>query len=412
MANNSIAYIEKTMPKVVDKALRIGSLTEALIGGSEIKLDFLDARTVKITKMATTRLQNYNRGGHGSANGKGAVQSTHETFTLSQQRFSAIPLDKLDTLDDGETVFGHLAKEFLDVNVIPEFDAYRFSKLAGYTSVSIGNRKVVSKASLANHIIAEFNAALKWMANNKVKEGDMVIYVSPDCMELIRNTTELYKKLSQSEYRSSVTFAIQNYENKPIVEVPQDEFYTDIAIGDGYYPKSTSKKIHFMIVDKRAPIIVRRLDWTKVYSSDETNLGYVGYEFDNLYYHDLFVPDNKVPCIYCCVSDESAADAANVLLADMVADSAQGKTIAQRILTIPQGILWDKVDLYTTNGTAPAVGSSFTADGDVAEVVANGQEVVFKAFTPNASHNILVATFNGKVVAVSKDFEDDLPVGA
>ena len=96
----------------------------------------------------------------------------------------------------------------------------------------------------------------------------------------------------------------------------------------------------------------------------------------------------------------------------MVADSAQGKTIAQRILTIPQGILWDKVDNYTTNGTAPAIGSSFTADGDVAEVVANGQEVVFKAFTPDASHNILVATFNGKVVAVSKDFEDDLPVGA
>lgn len=411
MPSNDIAYIEKTMPKVVDKALRIGSLTESLIGGAEIKLDFLDARTVKITKLATTRLQNYNRGGYGNANAKGAVQSTHETFTLSQERFSAIPLDKLDTLDDGETVFGHLAKEFLDVNVIPEFDAYRFSKMAGYTSVTLGNRKVISKANLTNHIIEEFNAALKWMANNKVKDGDMVLYVSPDVMELIRNTTELYKKLSQSEYKESVSFAIQNYENKPIVEVPQDEFYTDIVTGDGYYPSASSKKIHFMIVDKRAPIIVRRLDWTKVYSSDETNLGYVGYEFDNLYYHDLFVPDNKVPCIYACVSDESAATAANILIADMVAGTAEGKSVAKRILTIPQGIIWDKVGLYTSNGTAPAVGSAYT-DATVAEVVGQGTGAVnFKEFTPNASHNILVASFNGKVVATSKDFEDDLPVG-
>ena len=102
--NNSFAYIEKTLPGIVDKVFALSSLTESLIGGSEIKLDFLDAKTVKIFMLASTGLYDYARGGHGSANTRGAAKSTTETFTLTQERYSEIPLDKLDTLDDGETV--------------------------------------------------------------------------------------------------------------------------------------------------------------------------------------------------------------------------------------------------------------------------------------------------------------------
>lgn len=117
--NNSFAYIEKTLPGVVDKVFALNSLTDALIGGGEIKLDFLDARTVKIFMLASTGLQDYARGGHGSSNVRGAAKSTTETFTLSQERYSEIPLDKLDTLDDGETVLGHLASEFIRTKVVP-----------------------------------------------------------------------------------------------------------------------------------------------------------------------------------------------------------------------------------------------------------------------------------------------------
>lgn len=410
---NTIAYIEKTMPKLIDKVQAQDSLTAALIDGSEIKLDFLDARTVKITKLASTGLQAYNRGGHGSTNANGAVQSLHETFTLSQERYSAIPLDKLDTLDDGETVFANLAKEFSRTKVVQEFDAYRFAKLCGYTSVDFGNRRTVSKANLANHIVEEFNKMLQWMEDNKVPAGELILYVSPEAMSLVRSTTELYRKLSQSEYKGSVSFAIQNYEDNPIVVVPSDEFYTDIVTGNGYYPASGAKKIHFMAVWKKAPIIVTRLDWTKVYDSDQVKLGYVGYSFENLFYHDLFVSDNKRVGIYACISDEDATvNGANMLRIFGSTAGASGKSkLVAPIVTVPGGILWDAIGLYTTNGTAPAIGSTF-ADKSVAEVGANA-EITFKEFTPNASHNIFVATYDGKVVAVSKDFDDsDLNIGA
>jgi hypothetical protein len=407
--NNSFAYIEKTLPGVVDKVFALNSLTDSLIGGSEIKLDFLDARTVKIFMLASTGLYDYNRGGHGRANTRGAARSTTETFTLSQERYSEIPLDKLDTLDDGETVLGHLATEFIRTKVVPEFDTYRFSKLASYTSATMGNRVVEAGAIAANTIISKFNAAFKWMAEQKVPETDQVIYVSPTVMELIRNTTELAKRLHQSDMSKNVQFAIEMYENRQIVVVPSDMFYTDAQTGNGIYPASSSKVINFMIVDRKAPIIVKKLDYAKVFNSVDQNgsyLGYVGYLLTNLYYHDLFVPENKRVAIYCNVSNVAASTMSSALLVDAVAGSASGKTIIKSVLTQPAGILYDALGLYTTNGTAPAIGSSFTVTPGSNDVVLGAE------FTPDASHNIIVAVLDGKVVATSRDFTNTLPVGA
>ena len=357
--------------------------------------------------LASTGLYDYARGGHGSQNARGAAKSTTETFTLSQERYSEIPLDKLDTLDDGETVLGHLAAEFIRTKVVPEFDTYRFSKLASYCSATMGN--LVSESISANTIISKFNAAFKWMAEQKVPEDDQIIYVNPAVMEQIRNTTELAKRLHQSDMSKNVQFAIEMYENRQIVVVPSDMFYTNAQTGDGIYPASNSKVINFMVVSKKAPIIVKKLDYAKVFNSVDQNgsyLGYVGYLLTNLYYHDLFVPENKRVALYASVSTTDASTMASALLIDAVAGSSSGKTIVKSVLTQPAGMLYDAIGLYTTNGTAPAIGSSFT-------VTPGSNDVVFGAeFTPNGSHNIFVAVLDGKVVAVSKDFTTNLPKGA
>lgn len=404
MANsNNFAYIEKTLAGIVDKVFAVNSLTDSLIGAGDIKLNFLDAKTVKIFKLASTGLTDYARGGHGSSNIRGAAQSSNETFTLTQERYSEIPLDKLDTLDDGETVLGHLATEFVRTKVVPEFDTYRFSKLAGYCSATMGN--LVSESIAENTIIAKFNAAFKWMAEQKVPESDQIIYVNPSVMELIRNTTELAKRLHQSDMSNNVKFAIELYENRPIVVVPSDTFYTLAQTGDGIHPSSSSKVINFMVVSKSAPIVVKKLDYAKVYNSTDENgayLGYVGYLLTNLYYHDIFVPDNKKVGIYCSVSEVSASSVSSALLVDAVAGST-GKTVVNYVLTQPAGILFDKLGLYTASATAPAIGSAYSISTEI---------VLGSEFTPNASHNIVVATLDGKVVACSKDFAGNLPKGA
>ena len=75
MANNAFVYIEKTLPKVVDKIFTVKSQTERLLGASDVKLSFMDAKTIKIFKVKFTGLTNYRRGGYGNANISGAAAS-------------------------------------------------------------------------------------------------------------------------------------------------------------------------------------------------------------------------------------------------------------------------------------------------------------------------------------------------
>lgn len=395
---NEFAYIEKTLPRVVDKVFAKESLTDRLMDGNAIKIEFLDAKTCKIFKLATSGLTNYKRGGHGENNADGSVNSSTETFILNQERYASIPLDKLDTLDDGETVLGNLSSELIRTKVVPEFDAYRFSKLAGMTSVTFGNR--VEGAIAENKIIAEFNKAVEWMAEQKVPETNQILYVRPAVMTMIRNTTELHKHLTQTEYKSGdVSFTIEKYQGREIVVVPSDEFFTDIVVGDGYYPSDTSKVIDFLLVDKSCPIVVKKLAWVKTYTSDETDLGYVGYKVKTLFYHDIFVPDNKKTGIYAHVSSTSATTKSSALLADLVAGTS-GKTICKLVLTQPAGIIYDK--LYLAKVASTKIGtatSSYTA-------IEIGEE-----FTPDATNNIIVASYNGKVVAFSKNFGTSIPKG-
>lgn len=398
MPVNDIAYIEKTLPKVLDKVFAKESYTDVLLGDSEIALDFLDARTVKIFKLASTGLTNYKRGGHGSTNTRGAVQTQLETYTLSQERYSEIPFDELDNLDDGGTVLAHQAAEFIRTKVVPEFDTYRFSKLAGYTSTTIGNR--VEETISENTIIANFNNAFKWLAEQKVPTKDQIIFVSPAVMQLIRNTSELYKKLSQTEYRGDVSFTIATYEGRPIVEVPSDEFYTDAVFDDeGYHPGANSKTINYLIVYRKAPIIVKKLDYAKIFSSTKgdgaTYLGFVGYLLTNLYYHDLFVSDNQKVSIYCSVSNETASS--NTLLVDAVAGTTAGTTVINSVLTQPAGILWDTLYVSSSN---VAIGTTYSGGTQISIGV---------EFTPGTSNNYIVATRDGVVVAISKDFTTTLP---
>lgn len=401
MAINDIAFIEKTVAGQVDEVLAAESFTDALIGGGAIKLEYVDAKTVKIFKLATTGLVPYVRGGHGGTLAEqGAVNSALETFTLSQERFSAIPLDKLDTLDDAGTVLGRLAKEFIRVHVVHEMDTYRFSKLVSFTNEIVGNKVVETIAD--NTIISKFNAALKWLSEQKVPNSEQIIYVNPSIMQKIRNTSELAKRLNAvRDMNSNIKFSIEEYEGRKIVEVPSDTFYTDATVGKGIYPSANSKIINFLIVWKKAPIIAKKLAWAKVYSSDQVDLGYVGYKFDNLYYHDIFCPDNKALGIYASISNESALNVGAGLLPFAVAGVSTGKTKIEKVITQPAGQFYDA--LYLCNdAAAPAIGAVSTGYTQIYENV---------EFVPDNTHNFIIASKDGKVVCVSKDYGNTLPKG-
>ena len=260
MGKNNFAFVTREFPNAVDEEFTQKSLTDIFLDASKkrIPMKFEGARRVGILNVKSTGLTDYERGGHGKSNERGSAESKWEYFELGQERYSEIPVDGLDAEDDAEGVVGYLAGYFVKRHVIQEFDAFRFSKLADYTSTFIGNRKVGEIAE--DSILKEFNDMQQWFANNKVPAEDRLIYVSTTTMKKIRNTKELVHYLTQKEYKEKVDFKLYDYEGATIIEVPEDEFYTKIVTDKlGYHPSADSKVINFLGLDVTVANAVKKV---------------------------------------------------------------------------------------------------------------------------------------------------------
>jgi hypothetical protein len=349
---NCIARIEKYMQNAIDTVFALESKTRVLENGAKyIDVNFKEAGYVKVMSILMDGLSDYYRvnNGLGSANNGysayptldgykvGDATASWEIFQLEYDRGKQFRIDNMDNEETAGLMIGNLLTEFLRTKCVPEVDAVRFAKIVSKTSATLGNYTSTATASLANGIIAEFNKAYEWLTDHEVPEEDQVIFVSPAVMTLIRNTTELYKKLSQEEYKGDVSFTIDTYEGRPIIVVPTNRFYTDINVGaNGYLPKSGSKVINFIVCSKKCIIPIVKLEKSKIWTPDQVQ-DFDGYKVNFRLYHDVIIPKNKIAGVYVNVSTTDANTKTALLSVNVSVDSST--YTLEEYFTNPAGLL-------------------------------------------------------------------------
>lgn len=360
---NSFEVITKYLPQAVDKYFAHDSKSVILENGSKfIDVNFDEAGYVKIASFLMDGLSDYYKTqelpgpnspagyaayagnlGDGNRDGFdiGGVDVTWEIFKLQWCRGRQFRIDHISNEETGKIVTGGLIEEFHRLHVIPEVDACRFSVIAGSASVSLGNLKVDDIA--ANTIIANFNAASEWLTEHGVPEDQQVIFVNPHIMTLIKNTTELSKFLTQDDYRNSngLSFRVDKYDRKPIIEVPSDRFFTNIAVTrNGYQATATSKRINYMICSLKAVVPVRKIEYSKVYGEELTGLaGFYGTMMNYLLYHGVVIPKNKLVGTYVSVEETgSALTRTNVLAVDIREGSVTNAWKLNAFYTLPSAM--------------------------------------------------------------------------
>lgn len=403
---NSFALIEKYMQNAIDSVFATESKTNILENGSKfIDVNFKEAGVVKIMSLVMDGLSDYYRanGGktgtnfahypQGDGYKSGNAEGSWEYFKLNYDRGKQFQIDNMDDEESAGLIIGNLLTEFLRTKVVPEVDAVRFSKMAGKCSVSLGN--LVTETIAENKIIANFNAAFEWLTEHEVPTEEQVIFVNPSVMTLIRNTTELYKRVTQEEYKSGdIAFTIDKYEGRPIIEVPSSRFFTDVAVGDnGYYAKATSKVVNYMIVSKKAILPIVKLNKSKIWTP-ETVQDFDGYKVNFRLYHDVIIPKNKIAGVYTSVGNVVATTKSNILSVN-VAKTSGGLTLKE-YFTNPAGILGSVI--YSS--TAIAVGTKVTL-GATNKAIAVGTEFTKVGSETKAFFALIDA--NGTAVASSNE---------
>lgn len=323
---NAIELITKWSSKAWDKVYKREAISSILDGDKDL-LKFTGVKTVKIAKFNASGLSDYHRPnsaadgvfggdghdtsmvGQGYGYQQGDVSLVWEEFTLSCDRGVQL---RIELFDDEETDGLAVAASTTEVSrtqVIPEVDAYVFSKLAELAG-HIHAVDIVPSATLgigaAGNPLYELNNAFLALAEAEVPETDQVIFCSNKFYNALRNTGELVKSLRQTEYGENVKFTIGEYEGREIIAVPENRFKTMIKLLNGGYGFATgSKKINFICCAKSAVYHVTKYDKVRVFSPGVVQ-DFDGYKVNIRVYHDVFVPDNKKPAIYACVANTGA----------------------------------------------------------------------------------------------------------
>ena len=288
---NTIALAEKFLP-ILDEIYKRESLTARLDAKTK-PVEFGGVNEIKIFKTSVVGLGNYSRSTGYPA---GDVTATWETIALTQERGRAFAIDRMDDEETLGMAFGKLAGEFIRTQVVPEVDAYRFSKWASTANVSTTNAAALANAAAT---LAAIDVASGTLDDAEVpQEGRLLFIAQPQYRQLTAAVTRSLENQSTYDRR------LRQLDEMTIIPVPQGRFYTSITLNagalsnqGGYTKGAAATNLNFILMHPTAVAQATKLANLKIFSPEENQLT-DSWLFQYRLYHDAWVYDNKVSGVY------------------------------------------------------------------------------------------------------------------
>ena len=233
---------------------------------------FDGAKTIKLYKVKTTEMEDFNRNGpilEGSKSQYGTIstlQATTETFTINKDRSFTFEVDKMDTDETKMQVAAAsaLARQQRE-KVFPEIDSYVYSVMAANAGI-----KPEAAALTAESIYTQIITANAQMDDAEVPASDRVLILTPTAYTLL--------KQSKAELRKKGVIA-------------QLDGLNVVKIASNRLPE----KFGFMIAHPVATVAPVKLAEYKIHLDPPFLSGSL---VEGRIYYDCFVLENKAKAIY------------------------------------------------------------------------------------------------------------------
>lgn len=266
------------------------------------QVKYSGGRDIKIPTLSTDGLGDYDRN-NGYPRGK--VSLEYQTKTMTMDRGIQFLLDRIDVDESGFIANAAAAMStFQSENVIPEIDAYRYSKLyklvndAGYAKSYTPAASTIMSA-LKNDITA---------IRDKCGTADLVIMMPYTVADILDSTDKLQRQINVGTFRQgSVDLAVKTFNGSPIIRVPSERMYSEYTFNDGkagfgFTKTETAKLINWIICPRNAPIAVSKTDGVKIFDPTTTQ-GADAWTIEYRKFHDLWVKDNRLPAMRVSVAE-------------------------------------------------------------------------------------------------------------
>ena len=241
--------------------------------------DFDGAKTVKVYKISTAAMSDYDRdGSSGNASRYGVIQgldATTEEFTLTKDRSFTFAIDKLDEDETAAQLSAGsaLARQLREV-VIPEVDTHTY----GVMCANAGH-KPTAVALTKDNICGEILKANTELDNAEVPETGRILVVTPDTY-LLMKLSDGIEMITDVGNEMRLKGVIAMMDGAKVIKVPANR----LPAGFG-----------FMIAHPCATVAPTKLSEYKVH---EDAPGISGSLVEGRICYDAFVLDNKAKAIY------------------------------------------------------------------------------------------------------------------
>ncbi len=243
--------------------------------------DWTGAHTVKVYKISTGTMNDYDRAGIGSGvtgSRFGTVESldaTTEEFTLKKDRSFTFAIDKLDSDETAQQLAAStaLARQQREI-VIPEVDSYVYGVMA-----TGAGTKPKAVALTPENIYDEITKGTNTLDNAEVPDESRVIIVSPDVYRLMKKSKDIVME-TDIDTNLRKQGVVSNLDGAAVIKVPAARL-----------PKNCG----FILCHPCATVAPTKLEDYRIHQDPP---GISGSLVEGRVCYDAFVLDNKKMAIY------------------------------------------------------------------------------------------------------------------
>lgn len=278
-------------------------LTSSWMDANAGQVIYNGGREVKVPSIAMDGLKDYSReDGYPS----GGVSLSYQTMVMEMDRGEGFQLDAMDVDETNFMVSaGNVLGEFQRLHVVPEVDAYRYSKI--HKIVSEGKAEnVAAKALTESNIFKSITDDIAAVQDECGANTPLMVVINGKAKTLLDNSTAFQKQLSQADLKvGDITARVRTINECPIIQVPSARMYTAYTFWKGsetggekggFEKAADAVLMNYIIIPRTATIAVCKQDKGKIIDPDtnqKADAWFIGYRK----YHDLWLKDSMLKAV-------------------------------------------------------------------------------------------------------------------
>lgn len=274
-----------------------------------------------------------------------------ELKTMRMYREWDTIIDPMDIVETNDVLtIANVTRAFNEFQKIPEMDAYAASNIAAYAGEFGG---IDSTTLTSSNILAQWDAALAYMADQRVNRDRIRCKVTPAVYTLLKQAAGITRFIEVTNGIQAVDRNIAKLDGVMIQEVPSDIMQSAFDFTNGWVKAAGASAIGMLLYDPQSLI------GTIAYETALMSPPSAGTKGKNVYYesyyYDVFKLNNRQAGLFAFMAAPSLG---TVVVTSVAGTAASGDTV---ITASGSEIGSYGVDIYYTAGNAAAVSCTYGA---------------------------------------------------